>query len=196
MKKLFLMLIVIVFAFACNNPKTDKKTQTSEVDITKVEHANFEKAAINLVNKRIEITAMISHVCEHGGKKMFLVSEENEESIKVVLGENMASFKTDLVGNTVKIIGIVDELRIDEAYLVEWENEIQAEVEKEKTEAKSNVSGHTPGSKDEEADLGDHKDAKDSIADFRKQIAESGTDHLSFYSIICESYEVIKPSEN
>jgi len=196
MKKIFLLLIVIVFAFACNNTKTNENNQSSEEVIIKVEHANFEEAAINLVNKRIEMTAMISHVCEHGGKKMFLVSEEKEESIKVVLGENMAAFKTDLVGNTVKVIGIVDELRIDEAYLVEWENEIEAEIEKEKTEAKSNVSGHTPGSKDEQADLGDHKDAKDSIADFRKQIAESGTDHLSFFSIICEKYEVIKPTDN
>lgn len=192
MKKNILLLIVIVFAFACNNPKT----QSSEVEITKVEHVNFVENAINLVGEKIEITAMISHVCEHGGKKMFLVTEENEESIKVILGENMASFKTDLVGNTVKVIGIVDELRINEAYLVEWENEILAEIEKEKTEAKNNASGHTPGSKDEEADLGDHKDTKDSIADFRKEIAESGTDHLSFFSIICVSYEVIKSTEN
>lgn len=196
MKKIFLMLIVAVFVFACNNPENNNNSESNIEEIAKVDILNFEKSAINLVDKKIEVIATISHVCEHGGKKMFLVDEETEESVKVTLGENMAAFKTDLVGNTVKVIGTVEELRIDEAYLVEWENEILAEVEKEKTEAKSNVSGHTPGSKDEEADLGDHKDAKDSIADFRKQIAESGTDHLSFFSIICEKYEVIKPSEN
>lgn len=196
MKKIILMLTILAFTFACGNTKKDEKTKSTDVEITKVEHYNFEENAINLINKRIEITAMISHVCQHGGKKMFLVSKENEESIKVVLGENMASFKTDLVGNTVKVIGIVDELRIDEAYLVEWENEIKAEIEKAKTEAMNNSSGHVAGSKDEEADQGDHKDAEESIADYRKEIAESGTDHLSFFSIICEKYEVIKPSEN
>jgi len=196
MKKLILILTVLAFTFGCGNINNEKSTPNNDVEITKVEHVNFKENAINFVNKKIEITAMISHVCEHGGKKMFLVSEENEESIKVTLGKNMPAFKTDLVGNTVKVIGIVDELRIDEAYLLEWENEILAEIEKAKTEAVNNASGHIAGSKDEEADQGDHKDARESIADYRTEIAESGSDHLSFFSIICEKYELLKPTEN
>lgn len=196
MKKLILILTVLTFTFACGNTKNKKNAKNKLVEITKVEHVNFAEKAINLVSKKIEITAMISHVCEHGGKKMFLVSKENEESIKVVLGKNMAAFKTDMVGNTVKVIGIIDELRIDESYLLEWENEILAEIEKAKTEAVNNASGHIAGSKDEEADQGDHKDARESIADYRQEIAESGSDHLSFFSIICEKYELIKPTEN
>ncbi len=196
MKKIFLLLIVIVFAFACNNPKTQENTQISEVEITKVDVVNFEKNAINLINKKIEITAIVRHVCEHGGQRMFLVSEETEESVKVVLGENMAAFKTDLVGNTVKVIGIVDELRIDETYLLEWENEIAVEVEREKSEVEHDGGEHVAGSKAEEADQGDHISAIESIANYRKEIAESGSDHLSFFTIICETYKLIILAEN
>lgn len=196
MKKIFFMLIVIAFAFACNNPKTQESKQTAEVEITKVEVVNFEERAINLVDKKIEITATISHICKHGGKRMFLVDTETEESVKVVVGENMAAFNTDMEGNTIKVSGIVDELRIDEAYLLEWENEIKAEIEHEKSEAEHTGGGHVAGSKGEEADQGDHISAMESIANYRKEIAESGTDHLSFFSIICEKYELVKPTED
>ena len=196
MKKITLMLTILAFTFACGNTKKDEKSKSTDVEITKVEHYNFEENASNLVNKRIEITATISHICKHGGKRMFLVDARSEESVKVVVGENMAAFNTDMEGNTVKVIGIVDELRIDEAYLLEWENEIKAEIEHEKSEAEHSGGGHVAGSKGEEADQGDHKDAMENIADYRKQIAESGTDHLSFFSIVCEKYELIKSSEN
>jgi hypothetical protein len=196
MKKIFLMLIIVVFAFACNNPETKDNTKSKVEEIAQVDVVNFEKMAVNLVGKKIEITATISHICKHGGKRMFLVDTETEESVKVVVGENMAAFNTDMEGNTVKVTGIVDELRIDEAYLLEWENEIQAEIEHEKSEAEHTGGGHVAGSKGEEADQGDHISAIESIANYRKEIAESGTDHLSFFSIVCEKYELVKPTEN
>ena len=192
MKKILFLLIAITFVFACNN----SENQSSEAEIIKINLVNFEKNAVNLVNKKIEITAIVRHVCEHGGQRLFLVSEETEESAKVVLGKNVAAFKTDLVGNTVKIIGTIDELRIDETYLLEWENEIKAEIEQAKKEVEHTGGTHITESNGEEADQDDHKDAIENIADYRKQIAESGTDHLSFFSIICEKYELIKPTEN
>ncbi len=192
MKKLFLLFIVIALAFACNNTKTQKNTQSNEETITKIKLVDFTQNINNLIDKRVEITAMVKHVCGHGGKRMFLADADTEESIKIVVGENMAAFNTDLEGSTVKVIGIVEELRIDETYLLEWESEI----EHEKSDEMHDGDGHEAESKGEEADQGDHKSAIESIADYRKQIAESGTDHLSFYSIICEKYEVITSDEN
>ena len=195
MKKTFLLITLLVFTLACTN-KTKETTQNNEVIITKIQLANFDQSVSNLINQKIEITATISHICKHGGKRMFLVDANSEESVKVVVGKNMAAFNTDMEGSTVKVIGIIDELRIDEAYLLEWEAEIAAEIEHEKSEAEHTGGGHVAGSKAEEADQGDHIDAIESIANYRKEIAESGTDHLSFFSIICEKYELVKPIDN
>ncbi|MCK5022311.1 MAG: hypothetical protein KAR54_03630, partial [Candidatus Pacebacteria bacterium] len=163
-----------------------------EETIIKVAFADFENSAANFINKKIEISAIVNHVCKHGGQKLFLVEGETEESIKVISGENLAAFNTDLEGNSIKVIGVVEELRIDETYLREWEAEIAAEIKH--AEEESDDHGHSE--KGKEADLGEHVSSKESIANFRKEIAESGTDHLSFYSIICEKYEVITPDGN
>jgi hypothetical protein len=195
MKKLFLMLVVFVFTIACNNTKTQKQTENSEAKISTIQLVDFEVQATDLVNTKVEITATVSHVCQHGGKRLFLVGTDTEESVKVVVGENMAAFNTDLEGNTLKVTGIVDELRIDEIYLAEWEREIMAAIEHQKGEAEHTGGEHSGSSKGEEADQGTHVSDIESIANYRKQIAESGTDHLSFFSIVCETYEVVNPNE-
>lgn len=193
MKKLLLMLTVVAFVAACNNT-TQQQTEEKTEPITQIQLADFEKQAADLVSKKIEITAIVNHVCKHGGGKLFLVEGEVEESVKVVTGDKIASFNTDLEGHTIKVIGIVDELRIDEAYLQEWEAEIEAEKEHAESEEEKDHHGHS--GKGEEADRGEHISDYESIANFRQQIAKSGTDHLSFYSIICEKYEIITPEEN
>ncbi len=186
MKKLFILFTVVAIAAACNL-KTEKKAESNEVKTIKVEFADFVKNTDTFVGKKIEISGIVSHVCKHGGQKLFLVYGENEERIKVIAGENMAAFNTDLEGMTLKVIGIVEELRIDEAYLQDWEKEIAEDVEKEHIEGEE----HAHGEKGEKADQGDHTGDKQSIESYRKQLAESGKDHLSFYSVVCEKYEIV-----
>lgn len=194
-KTLFILFITVLIASCTSN---GKKTESQELEISKLVIDDFDTQAAKLVGKSVEITAIVNHVCQHGGKRMFLVAEGSEESVKVIPGENMAAFNTDLEGAEVKVNGIIEELRIDEAYLVEWESELIAEVEHEKSEAEHDGEEHGDGhdgGKGEDADMGQHQEAEKSIADFRTQIAESGTDHLSFYTIVADKYEVLKQAE-
>lgn len=192
MKKLLFILIAIAFvAVSCENTtkKTEENTKTTEVvndDIVNVNMADYDSLVGDLVGKQIAITGLVDHVCTHGGQKMFIVDPNSDARIKVTPNEDLAAFNTDLVGETVKITGIVEEMRVDEDYLKEWEEEIN-----------QGMIGEGEGKK-ESADPKDHGDNEaasselDQIARMRAQIAESEKGYLSFYSIMASDFSVYK----
>lgn len=187
---LFSILTLTVFMISCQNTEqkaTANDTQEVIVEevVTPLDLADFTDKAGDLVGKQIELYGMVDHVCKHGGQKMFLVNQDGEARVKVVTGENMAAFNTELEGESVNVIGIVDELRIDEEYLKEWEQEVLAGLEGDE------------GEKGEKVHMGEHQESESGenpelmqINDYRTKIAESGKDYISFFSVICVDYEV------
>ncbi|PLX09184.1 MAG: hypothetical protein C0598_11985 [Marinilabiliales bacterium] len=192
MRNLLFILIAIAFiAVSCENTpeKAEQKEKTTEVvsnEIVNVTMADFDSLANGLVGKNIALSGLVDHVCTHGGQKMFIVDQNSDARIKVTPNEELAAFNTDLVGETLKITGIVEEMRVDEDYLKEWEEEIN-----------QGITGEGEGKK-ESADPKDHGGNEaatselDQIARMRAQIAETEKGYLSFYSILSTEYSVYK----
>ena len=192
MRNLLFILIAIAFiAVSCENTpeKAEEKEKTTEVvsnEIVNVTMADFDSLANGLVGKNIALSGLVDHVCTHGGQKMFIVDQNSDARIKVTPNEELAAFNTDLVGETLKITGIVEEMRVDEDYLKEWEEEIN-----------QGITGEGEGKK-ESADPKDHGGNEaatselDQIARMRAQIAETEKGYLSFYSILATEYSVYK----
>jgi len=196
MKKiLFSVVVLLIIVTACENTTQNADTQNKEqVDVEEIVFINlkdFEDKAADIVGKKIKLTGTIDHVCEHGGKKMFIVSEDSENRVKIVTGENMAAFNTELEGESLAVIGTVDELRIDEEYLREWEEEIKDNSGEEENDAMH--AGEKKG--EPHADDADHHEEDISnemnqINNLRQQLTDSGKEHLSFFSVVCVEYEV------
>jgi len=74
------------------------------------------------VGQEIELTGVMTGVCKHGGKKAFFkdLNPENSPTLRVQVVKGNP-FDRVYVGSDLKVSGIVRELRIDEAYLSEWE---------------------------------------------------------------------------
>ncbi len=194
MKSILPFLIALLFiAVSCQNSanKTESTVVVEQIgddEIVVVPLANFSDDAEELVGKQIVLNGTVDHVCKHGGQKLFLVNEDAGARVKVVTGEDMAAFNTELEGESVMVVGVVDELRIDEDYLREWEEEVLAGI------------GPDEGEKSEKVHMGDgegdHHDDEEENADlkqikkYREKIAESGKDYISFFSVICVDYEV------
>ncbi len=205
-KKLILFLCVGIFLVACNSTSTQNNAEQSEIKnskIVQVEIADLISNTKQFAENKIEVTALVNHVCSHGGKKLFLIDKATEETIKVIPGENVAAFNSDLVGHQVKIIGTIDQLIIDEAYLKEWEAELLAEanhadedVEGEHAEEAEHKHAET-GSKADQADQGTHIEGMQNIADLRKEIAENDENFIVIYTVVCEKLKTkdISPKE-
>lgn len=207
LKKVFSLVAIVALLISCNNTQN---TQTAE-DAQEQEVAaknvlltinDFDTKAVDYVGKEVQIAGLVNHTCKHGGKRMFLIDPETEVTVKIEASDQVSSFDAELEGSEVLVNGIINELIIDEAYLAQWEQEIKEELENPTENEDEHADGeegeeehhHASSGLAEKADQGEHIDPFKSINNYRKEIEESGKDHLAFYSIECISYEIIPPN--
>ena len=193
MKSILWSIVVLLFLFtACQN-QSDKSQpglieEVGSEEAVDLDLANFEEQAGLLVGKKVVLEGMIDHVCKHGGQKMFMVNQDADARVKITTGENMAAFNTELEGETVKVVGIVDEQRIDEDYLREWEEEItSAPIEGENSEHGEKVH---MGEHNQEMEAEENPEMRQ-INNYREMIKETGKGYISFFSVTCVEYEVV-----
>ena len=192
MKKLLFVALIATAFISCQNNSQKVENATEKVpdnEVTIIQVADFDSLAGNLVGKKIQLLGTVDHVCQHGGQRMFIVDNESDARIKVTPAEEIAAFNTNLIGNDLLITGIVDEQRIDEAYLMEWEEEIKA------GSAMSDDKGegtHLGGNVEKGGSEADVSEEMQKVNNLREQLQASGKDYLSFYSIVCTAYDVMQ----
>ena len=161
-KLLFLGAIVLVLA-SCGEgeKKADVTTDTVAVETVAVEvlMSDFEEKAADLIGKEIKITGIVDHVCKHGGKKILLVDGDN--SLHVFNDER---YDEALSGSSVSLIGVVEEERIDSAWLAErLKHEMESHGGEEDVEHLAQMKEH--------------------IQLMQDSLVKEGVDHFSNYSL-------------
>ena len=187
--KLMMAVLFVTACFtmmSCGGGKKQAQT-TEEVAAMSIDEV-MEKAA-DLVEQTVVIEGVCTHTCSHGAKKMFLVGSDDSKTLRIEAGE-LGAFDTKVVNNVVTVKGIIKEERIDEAYLVDWENRLKSQTE----EKHGNGEGEG-GCDTEKNSRGETADTPEGrIADFRAKIAAekeaTGKEYLSFYHVVAESYEI------
>ena len=196
------MLILTVIAFfvtSCDCDDKSKESQNSnneiaaDEEVTTIKMANFDDKVGDYVGKKIKIKGTVDHICKHGGQKLFVVSETSDARVKVTPDEEIAAFNAELEGDEIVILGIVEEQRIDEAYLREWEEEIKAGSDMSDGKGEG---VHLGGKVEKGGEHSDIAEEMEKVNNLREMIKESGTDHLSFYSILCTDFQVVDDNDN
>jgi len=205
LKKSASLLLIAFMLFGCKGyqSKQDNTEETQSIgqEVMLVEELNQQ--AETLVGETVTVEGTVVHVCQHGGKKMFLIGEDPEIRLKINAGDEIASFDREKEGSLVRVIGIVEEFRIDEAYLSQWEEELEAEEaeggeEKEHIEGEHGDGEHGDGEHmgehtgmGDKADQGEHISSREMIKNYREEIAASDKDFIAFYSILASEYQEI-----
>lgn len=171
MKKLSLFLILIAASWTAVISQNDSKQNTEKEKISTIAVDDFQSKAENLVDKEIFITGTVDHVCKHGGKRLQLIGSKEDARLKIEAGENISKFNKEIEGDEIQVHGLVKELRIDEAYLNDWEAEVK--------------DHHKP--EDQE-----YKDDMKRIKNMREQVKNSEKGYLSFYSLDAIDFKVLK----
>ena len=174
------------FLNSCNN-NTKPEPTTEEVQTKVIDVDALLADAKNLIGQSVTIEGVCTHICKHGGRKIFLMGSDDTKTIRVEGGE-VGKFDAKCVNNLVTVKGKMCEQRIDEAYLQQWEEKVAAQIEEK--------HGETEVGCDTEKKARNEKgnSATERIADFRKRIAEreaeEGKSYLSFYYMEAEEYSV------
>lgn len=190
MKKIRLSLIALfaIIGVLTLNSCGEKKAVAEDVQEFTVENILNEAEA--MIDQEVVLEGVCTHICSHGGKKIFLMGEDETQTIRVEASDNIGAFSADCANAMVRVRGKVVEERIDEAYLAKWEASLEdGTVEEHGDEeeggcaSEQQAQNETPVSSELER-----------IENFRVRIAEeyenTGKNYLSFYYILAESYEI------
>lgn len=186
LKNFCLCALVVMLLAACGTQNVDNNAADETVALT---IAEFDANPDTYVGKTVAFTGTVDHVCRHGGKKMFLMGDTPEERIKVTATDDVVSFPVELEGSQVRVEGVLEEERIDAAYLDDMEVEA-CSAEKSLAAAKTEAAEGEVAEAAEEEMTEEQKAAEmEQIKSLRQQVAESEKGYLSFYSLACKSYE-------
>lgn len=195
MKQLFILLSVLsatLFFSNCNNAKNNNEQTESEAVATTYSVDQLLEDADALNEQTVTVEGVCTHICAHGGRKIFLMGSDDTKTIRIESNDKIGAFAPECVNSMVNVTGKVIETRIDEAYLAKWEVEMKAQTtEKHGEDEGTGCSSEQKAQNEQQA-----KTVQDRIDNFRKRIAEeqekTGKAYLSFYHIEADTYEITK----
>ena len=186
---LTLLLGMTLGLASCGNDSNKSKEQTSAEEVTPaaLEVDQVLADPDSLVGDTIEIEGICTHICKHGGGKIFLMGSDDTKTLRVEAGESIGSFPQETVNSIVRVTGVLVEDRIDEDYLAQWEARI-ADQAKE-TQGEGGCAADMKANAEAEANS-----VRERIANFRSRIAErterEGKPYVSLYHMEGLSYEI------
>ena len=103
-KVLGVMLVVSLMIACAKKQENTEQTAAPEAVIT-VSVDSLLTTPQSYLDKQVEVSGLVSHVCRHTGKKLFIAGQTPEQLIKVVTGANIPQFAVELEGSNVKVKG-------------------------------------------------------------------------------------------
>jgi hypothetical protein len=202
MKKMMFMAIVALAFVACNSQSKEKKTDEKNAETTTLTVDQFFEKGEALLGKEITIKGTIDHVCAHGGKKMFIQGSTPENRLRINAGDDIASFDVAFEGSTMQVTGKADMLKMDSAYLANWEQEL-IEGSHEKGSGTGDGTGHGEGQEEEghehdhsshgeQADMGEHIPGMEKVKKYQEEIATNGKGYIPIYSLTAKKVKELK----
>jgi len=173
MKNITVPFILALFLLAsCGKESEGGKAsgnQTQTVTFGELYSNTYENPGVN-----IAVEGLVVHVCKHSGKKIFIVGTDPANRFQILAGDKMSGFPMDLEGSRVRVVGLLEEEKIDAKYLAEWESEISSN---EKDESKK--TGRSCAFEDERKE----------VLDLRTRIARSPKGYFSLFSMKAVAYD-------
>ena len=175
MTRVISVLFVAALFFGCGKTENAGE-QSAQIDENVMTVSQLLDAPEDFVDQQVKLSGTVTHICKHAGKRLHLTDVEVDVNIRVEAGEAIGGFDRDLEGSDIVMTGFLREERIDEAYLIEWEEEVREEI-KEKGE--DDPDGHV------------EPQGFEAINNTREELEASGKEYLSRWSIDGESFEII-----
>lgn len=179
--KQILILVAAVFLMTACNKKQNEQTSNTDANNAQVENttttytlAELMENAEELLGKTVTVRGSVTHTCKHSGKRCFIVGEDPNLSMRVEAKGEIGGFNRELVGSELAITGVLQERRLSQEYIDQYEKEVSEKAAQEDGSAESC-----------EAELSN-------IEEMRAWMKENNRDYYSIYFLDGESYEVVE----
>jgi hypothetical protein len=119
MQRLILFLVFALTVGACNSVNPDsERTQNTKIIISVDEFFNQPD---KYLGENVTIKGMVTHVCKHGGQKLFITDAEGQKSLRIDVGEDITEFGVNLEGSEAEFTGVIKQ--IDNGLVAKSESE-------------------------------------------------------------------------
>jgi hypothetical protein len=176
MNKLFSIILFAAVLFsvnACNQTSNNQNNQTEKPEKTE-DYLSVDDVFTqgeSLSGKTVHVEGIIEHVCKHTWKRFKIIGANENQFIKIELGDKLPTVDASIIGNKAKITGKLIQVKMDEKKVKEWEEKMR---EKHKGEE----------------DTGHFKEEIAFIQDIHQQITSGKIPHYTNYTIATENYEL------
>lgn len=177
-KFLYLILVLSLAVTGCKRSDQPSSAQAgNETEPKKVAGAltltELYTLAEKKIDKAVSVQGVVNHVCQHTGKRCFIVDSVSGNSIRIEARGNIGEFNNDLMGADILVRGILREKRLENAYIDDLEKKTLAE-------------------KDTAYDKS-HCDAElENIAQMRNWMKEHNKPYYSVYFVEGKDYTIIE----
>lgn len=193
-KSILIIAAAVMMIVSCGGNRSkgakvvgDDATRAEAIAVLDVD--SLLAGAADLVDKQISVEGICTHICQHGGRKIFLMGSNDSKIIRIESGD-FGAFDQKCINSVVSVKGTLCEERIDEAYLQRWEASVAAKTAEKHGDTEAGCSTE----KKARGETGNT--VAERIAAFRAKIAarkaSEGKEYLSFYYVIAQSYEVLE----
>lgn len=207
MKTLFksiLFVAALLSLAACGN-KNQAANDEAAADTENVVAVDTLLAnADNYVGQTVTIEGICSHLCKHGGKKAFILGNDQNTMIRCDGTEEMGwAFPAESVHKVLRVTGVVKEQRIGEEEVAAMERQHAEQASRIAAEQGQDVAVEfeqkAAGGCETERKAAGQENIETfaaQMADYRARIAErnakEGKPYLSFYAIDAKNYEIVE----
>ncbi len=100
MKKICI-IFALILSFSC---ASNNKKENVEADISLTVSEMLANPG-SYTDKKIQVTGMVTHICRHGGQKLFIAGDEEDAYLRVNTDKNITEFPMDIEGRVVEFRG-------------------------------------------------------------------------------------------
>ena len=134
-KSIFILAAVALLAMvSCNNKAKENQNQESAATVALSVDDILAKGD-SLVGKTVTVEGVCTHICKHGGKKLFMMGTDDTKMLRAEACE-LGSFPAEVVNSLVSVTGTLEEDRIDEATIQSTKIKAERNTVTEKPDAK------------------------------------------------------------
>ena len=121
-KSIFILAAVALLAMvSCNNKAKENQNQESAATVA-LSVDDILAEGDSLVGKTVTVEGVCTHICKHGGKKLFMMGTDDTKMLRAEACE-LGSFPAEVVNSLVSVTGTLEEDRIDEATIQRMEEQ-------------------------------------------------------------------------
>lgn len=179
-KTTFIFIIACITSFlmvACKNTNKKVTAQQAQESLTTsniLDVNGLLSVAEQQINDTIMLKGIVKHTCSHSGRRCFIADSTGKLTIRVEAGGNIQAFNKELVNSEIIVTGVLQEQRLSQEYIDNWEKKVAEE------EAK--------GEKDS-----DHCNSeKNNIQQMRDWMKSHEKDFYAIYYINGIDYDIVK----